>query len=88
MLALRLIKATVAILNDPTNEARVLFLLQKVGLIQLREGSDSPYVNLVVVRTDDVNDPRFQSLILALYSPEVVAHAKIIFKEDAVPAWE
>ncbi len=40
-------KATVALPNDPSNEARALLLLQKAGLIKLRRGG-SP--------TSDIND--------------------------------
>jgi D-methionine transport system substrate-binding protein len=141
-------KATVAIPNDPTNEARALLLLQKAGFIELRknagimaklsdiidnpkqlkiielnaaqlpralqdvslaamnttytaavgltpskdalflEGKDSPYTNLIVIRTKDKDDPRLQQLIAAVHSPEVVEKAKQLFKGDAIPAWD
>lgn len=51
------------------------------------EGSDSPYANIIVVRTDEMNDPRVQQLVNALQSEAVLQAAKDIFKGQAIPAW-
>lgn len=149
-------KDVVAVPNDPSNEARALLLLQKAGLITLKngadatatslditnnpkqlqikeldaaqlprvlpdvalavintnyaipaglmprpvagaaptlknalfvEGSDSLYANLVVVRADRQNDPRFKELVDALHSPEVLQTAQQLFNGQAIPAW-
>lgn len=140
--------AVVAIPNDPSNEARALLLLEKAGLIKLKddtslkvtpqdiienpkqikiteldaaqlprvlkdvdlaaintnyamvaglvpsknalflENTDSPYANIVVVRTKDMNDPKFAKLMEALHSPEVVSRAKTLFQGQAIPAWD
>lgn len=52
------------------------------------EGADSIYANIVVIRTKDKNDPRFQQLLQALHSPEVLVKAKELFNDQAIPAWE
>lgn len=39
---------TIAIANDPTNEARALFLLQSAGLIKLKSGVENPTAKDVV----------------------------------------
>lgn len=54
----------------------------------LLEDKDSPYVNLVVVRSKDKHDPRFQQLVNALHSPEVIAKAKELFGEGAIIGWQ
>lgn len=139
--------ASVAVPNDPSNEARALLLLAKANLITLKpnvgvtatpldivnnpkhlkikeidaaqiardlpdvtiaaintnyavpaglypsrdalfsEGADSPYANLVVVRTEEANSPKLHELVDALHSPEVLAAAKQLFKGQAIPAW-
>lgn len=139
---------TVAVPNDPSNEARALLLLEKAGLVKLKSGvgtdatiiditsnpkqlqikeidaaqlprvlpdvdlaaintnyameagltpsknglfiedSHSPYANLIVVRADDQNDPRFAKLVAAFQSPEVLAEAQKLFKGQAIPAWK
>lgn len=51
------------------------------------ENKDSPYVNVVVVRSGEQNDAKFKELILALHSPEVLAAAKNLFQGQAIPGW-
>ncbi|MBS0290501.1 MAG: MetQ/NlpA family ABC transporter substrate-binding protein [Proteobacteria bacterium] len=51
------------------------------------EGKDSPYVNIVVVRTSEKNQEKYQKLMLALHSPEVLAAAKRLFHDQAIPGW-
>jgi D-methionine transport system substrate-binding protein len=139
--------STVALPNDPSNEARALLLLQKAKLIKLkstagvnatpidiqenpkklifkeldaaqlprsladvtlavintnyavaaglspthdaifREDKDSPYVNLIVIREDEINDPRMKQFVAAFQSPEVIDAANKIFKDQAIPGW-
>lgn len=140
--------ALVAIPNDPSNEGRALLLMQKAGLIKLKnpsnlystpqhiesnpkqlefkeldaaqitralpdvdlavintnyaipaglsptkdaifhEGSDSPYANIIVIRSDRINDPRMKQLVAAIQSEEVLKAAQQIFNNQAIPAWE
>lgn len=142
------IGATVAIPNDPSNEARALLLLSKAGLITLKsnagvnatiadisdnpkklnikeidaaqlprvlkdvdlavintnyaavanllpsrdglfvEDANSPYANVVVVRTADKDDPKYQKLIAAFHSEEVLKEANKLFAGQAIPAWK
>ena len=139
--------ATIALPNDPSNEARALLLLQKAGLIQLRRGgsavsdlnditvnarnlkfrlldaallprvlnevdlaavntnyamlidllpqrdalvredTDSQYANLLVVRFNQRQDPRFQCLLTALHSEPVKRKAQQLFQGAAIPGW-
>lgn len=51
------------------------------------EQQDSPYANLVVVRTADIDQKKYQQLMQALHSPEVQAAAKKLFSDQAIPAW-
>ncbi len=138
--------ASIAIPNDPSNEARALLLLQNAKLIKLKsdaginatvrdivenpkhlriveleapqlprslddvtlsvinnnfavagglspvkdaiflENPDSPYANVIVVRTKDINDPRLKQLVEAMHSEEVKNEAKKLFGENAIPA--
>jgi D-methionine transport system substrate-binding protein len=138
---------TVALPNDPSNEARALLLMQQAGLITLKNGGtiystlsdvidnpydlqfklmdaadltaalpnvglvvinanftvpaglypnrdslymedqDSPYANLVVVRTTDKNNANVQYLVDAIHSPEVESAAERIFHGQAIAAW-
>lgn len=64
----------------------------EAGLLPSRDGllaesPNSPYANLVVVRTQDKSDPRFLKLVAALHSPEVLHKAQELFQGQAVPAW-
>jgi D-methionine transport system substrate-binding protein len=52
------------------------------------EDANSPYANVIVVRKDDVGDPRVKKLILSIQSPEVLKAAQQIFKNQAIPAWQ
>lgn len=139
--------ATVTIPDDPTNGGRALLLLQKAGLIQLKEDagveatvndivdnpknlniktleaamlprtledadiavintnyalqadlvptedalfieeSDSPYVNILVVREADKNDENLAKLAQALISDEVKAFIEEKYQGSVVPAF-
>ncbi len=52
------------------------------------ENKNSAYTNLLVVREDDKNNPKFNALIQALHSPEVLAAAQTLFHSQAIPAWK
>ena len=139
--------ATVVIPNDATNAGRALLLLDKAGLIKLKdsknilstpkdivenkknlkfreleaatiprvltqvdlalintnyaleaklnpekdalfiEGSDSPYVNILVARPDDQNSEDMKKLVAALHTPEVKAFILEKYKGAIVPAF-
>lgn len=51
------------------------------------ENKNSPYANILVVKTTDKNDPRFQQLIEALHAKEVVLKADALFQKQAIQAW-
>jgi D-methionine transport system substrate-binding protein len=51
------------------------------------EGKDSPYANIIVVRTKDANDPRMKQIVSAFQSPEVLQEAKRLFNDQALRAW-
>lgn len=76
---------TLATIN--TNYAIPAGLLPSRDALYL-ETKNSPYANLLVVREGEKNDPKFLLLIKALHSPEVLAKAKVLFKGQAIPAWD
>ncbi|MBV8801651.1 MAG: MetQ/NlpA family ABC transporter substrate-binding protein, partial [Gammaproteobacteria bacterium] len=47
------------------------------------EGKDSPYANIIVVRADEVNDPRIKQLVASFQSDAVRKAAQRIFKNQA-----
>lgn len=138
--------AVVAVPNDPSNLARALILLEKQGLIKLKdntnllatslditenpkkleikevdtsvaaralddvdlavvnntyagqvgltandgvfvEDKDSPYVNIIVARTDNKDSDAIQNFVKAYQSDEVEAEAKAQFKDGVVKGW-
>ena len=139
--------AKVGFPNDPSNGARALLLMEKAGLIKLKndvgikatvqdieensknlkiteldaaqlpralkdldlavinttyslpagllpkknglfvESSDSPYANIIVVRTDEKDNSKLQVLVDAMHSPEVQEKAKELFQGQAIKAW-
>ncbi|WP_166364643.1 MetQ/NlpA family ABC transporter substrate-binding protein [Pseudomonas akapageensis] len=139
--------ANVVIPNDATNGGRALLLLEKAGLIKLKdaknilstpkdiaenpkglkireleaatlprvltqvdlalintnyaleakldpakdaliiEGSDSPYVNILVARPDNKDSAAMQKLVAALHTPEVKAFILEKYKGAVVPAF-
>lgn len=140
--------AIVAIPNDPTNGGRALMLLQKQGVITLKDGvtansatpqdivsnpknlqikeldaaqiprsladvdaaaintnyamtaglvpvkdalvledANSPYANIIAVRTKDKDNPAIQKLIKAYHSPEVKKFVEEHFQGSVVTAW-
>lgn len=51
------------------------------------EDKNSPYMNLIVVRAADVNNPKVKQLVAAFQSPEVLQTAQQLFKGQAVAGW-
>lgn len=55
----------------------------------LKEGSDSLYANVIVVRTKDKNRPIFKKLIAAMHSKKVKQITEKLFPHGAaIPAWK
>ena len=55
----------------------------------IKEGPDSPYANIIVVRTKDKDKPIFKELIAVMHSKPVVNETKKIFPGGAaIPAWK
>ncbi len=74
-----------AVIN--TNYAMTIYLLPSRDAL-IVEDNDSPYANLLVVRTSQKDDPRFKKLLDALHSSEVEEKAKELFREQVIPAWK
>ncbi|OGO95612.1 MAG: hypothetical protein A3F10_05370 [Coxiella sp. RIFCSPHIGHO2_12_FULL_42_15] len=74
---------TAAVIN--TNYAIPAGLLLSQALFM--EGPDSPYANIVAMRTDDVNNPKIKELMAALHSRQALEAASRIFGSGAIPAW-
>lgn len=51
------------------------------------EDKNSPYANLIVVRKNNNKEENLKLFVKALNSPEVLAKAKEIFGDGAIPAW-
>lgn len=52
------------------------------------EDRNAVYANLLVVKVIDKNNPKFINLIKAIHSPEMLAAAKQLFHNTAIPAWK
>ncbi len=84
---------TPRVLQDATLVAINNDYLQAAGLkasqALFHEGADSPYANVIVVRTQDKNKPIFKKLIATMHSPEVVKATEKEFPNgEAIPAWK
>lgn len=69
-----------------TNYAIVAGLVPTKDAIAI-EDSNSPYANLLVIRTKDKENPIFEKLVKAYHSEEVKQFAIEHFKGSAVPSW-
>lgn len=69
-----------------TNYALVAGLVPSRDAVAL-EDSNSPYANLLVIRTKDKENPIFKKLVKAYQSPEVKEFVLDHFKGSAVPVW-
>ena len=54
----------------------------------VKEGPESPYVNIIAVRGGDEDREEIQQLVDAYQSDEVAAKAEELFKGAAVPGWK
>jgi D-methionine transport system substrate-binding protein len=55
----------------------------------LQEGADSPYANIIVVKTKNKNKLIFKNLVATMHAKEVLAITKKLFPHDAaIPAWK
>lgn len=69
-----------------TNYAMVAGLVPTKDAIAIEDG-DSPYANLIVVRSEDKDKPAFQKLLAAYHSQEVKAWIGEKYKGSFVPTW-
>ena len=54
----------------------------------LKEGANSPYANIIVVRTKDKNKPALKKLVKVMHSQEVLQATEKLFPQGAaIPAW-
>jgi len=73
-----------AITNDYVNLAHL-----NLSDALFKENKDSPYANIIVVRTDDKNNPEFQTLIKVMHSPEMIKITDKYYPNGAaIPAWK
>lgn len=70
-----------------TNYASLADLLPSRDALVM-EGINSPYANVLVVRAQDKNQKKYQQLLNALHSHDVLVAAKKLFKGNAIPAWQ
>jgi lipoprotein, YaeC family len=77
-------QVTIAIINNSFASQAGLDP-EKQGLFT--EDKESPYVNLIVARSDNKNDEKVQQFIESYQSPEVEATAKKVFKNGAIKGW-
>lgn len=75
---------SLAIINS--NYAVAAGLLPEKDALFL-ENKQSPYANLIVVRKQDIHNPKLQILVNSLHSQSVLTTAKELFKGGAIPAW-
>ena len=84
-LARSLADVTLAVIN--TNYAMPAGLSPNKDAI-FHEDKSSPYANIIVIRTDETNDPRVKQLVAAIQSKAVEDKAAYIFGGEAIPAWK
>jgi D-methionine transport system substrate-binding protein len=75
---------TLAIIN--TSFALPAGLIPNKDAIFL-ESEKSPYANLLVVRASEQHEEKYQKLINAMHSPEVLEKAETLFKNQAIKTW-
>ena len=51
------------------------------------EDKHSLYANIIVIRQDEINDPRIKQLVAAIQSDTVLKEAQKLFKDQAIKAW-
>lgn len=51
------------------------------------EDKDSPYANLIVIKSDSIKKPQLEKFVQAMHSKSVQDKAKNLFGDAAIPAW-
>lgn len=51
------------------------------------ESKDSPYANLIVVRTENLDNKNLKNFVEAMHSQAVIEKAQKLFGDAAIPAW-
>lgn len=69
-----------------TNYAVSAGLVPTKDALALEDGS-SPYANILVIRSEDKNDPIYQKLLKAYYSDEVRKYVEEHFKGAGIVTW-
>jgi len=59
-----------------------------IYLETVEEGSDNPYVNIIVARTADKDNELYKKVVDAYRSPEVAEVIKEVYKGAYTPTWE
>lgn len=82
------------LLDDPQVDVAIISTtyLQQTGLSPVKDGifiedKNSPYVNILVTRSDHQNDEKVKEFLASYQSPEVAKAAETIFNGGAVPGW-
>jgi len=52
------------------------------------ESKDSPYANIIVVRTLDKNQDKLKQFVQCMHSQAVMKKAQELFGQNAIPAWD
>ena len=84
-LPLALDDVDMAIINN-TYSVPAGYIPSKHGL--LVEGKDSPYVNIIVSREDNQDDPRIRALVQSYQTDAVEAKSYELFKGSSVAGWK
>ncbi|MDR0554544.1 MAG: methionine ABC transporter substrate-binding protein [Treponema sp.] len=70
-----------------TNTNKVLEAGIDTGGVLFREGSDSPYANILAVQSGRLNDPAIRALVAALTTEEVRAFIESKYRGAVIPAF-
>ncbi len=65
---------------DPTTDA--------IYLESVSEGSDNPYINVIVARTADKDNELYKKVVEYFHSDEVAQVIKDVYKGAYIPAWQ
>lgn len=58
-----------------------------IYLETVAEGSDNPYINIIVARTEEKDNPLYQKVVDAYRTPEVAEVIKEAYKGAYIPTW-
>jgi D-methionine transport system substrate-binding protein len=56
--------------------------------IDLTDPDRQPYINVIVARTADINNPAYKAIVRAYQSDEIAVLIRQIYKNAAIPAWD